>query len=67
MGHHQNFLHGPMNLGDSGRNRWRGLDRAVDLHKVVDHEVERDRMHVLLDLRAEAVGKPCESAHAHAH
>lgn len=52
---------------DACVHRWRGLDGFVNLQKVVDHEVEADRMYVVLQLLAECVGEPAKPMHAHAH
>lgn len=37
----------------------------MNLHEVVDHEVEADRVHVILQLLAESIGQSREAAHTH--
>lgn len=35
--------------------------------KIIVHKMERDRVHVVLNLFGEGVSKPCKTPHAHAH
>jgi len=53
----------PQEVRHSCFHDWRGLDGLVNFYKVVDHEVEADRVHVVLPLHAESVGQSREAAH----
>ena len=39
----------------------------MNLAEVVEHKIEADRVHVVLDLLTEPVGQPREAPHVHAH
>lgn len=39
----------------------------MNLHEVVDHEIEANGVHVVLQLFAERIGQPGKAAHAHPH
>lgn len=65
--HQHDVFHAPQKICDARFHRWSGLDGLVNPHEVVDHEVEADRMHVVLQLLAESVGQSSEAAHSHPH
>ena len=67
VGHVHDVFHRPLDRRDAGRNGRRGLHGAVNLHEVVDHEIEADRVHVVLNLLGERIGQTSEAAHAHTH
>ena len=52
---------------NAGFHRWRYAQRLMDATEIVVHEVQRHGMLQVLQLLAEAVGKPREAAHAHPH
>src|SRR5260370_5005118 len=54
-------------LGHASGNRWSRLERLMDAHEIVVHVVERNLMHVVLDLFREAIRQASETAHIHAH
>lgn len=64
--HQHNVLHRPQVGRHATLHRWRGLDGLVNLHEVVHHEVEADRVHVVLKPLAERIGQPSESTVPHA-
>ena len=39
----------------------------MDASEIVVHEVQRDRVHVIVHLLAERIGQSREAAHRHAH
>ena len=50
--HHHNIFNRPQVGSHPCLHGWRGIDAAVNLAAVVDHEIEADRTHVVLQLRA---------------
>lgn len=60
-------FHAHQLVGEPCSHGWRDLKRLVDTHPVVEHEVERDRVDVALQLLGKAVGEAGEPAHVHAH
>src|SRR5687768_7307458 len=48
--HHHDVFHAPEEVGNARFHRRGGLDAGVDLHEVVDHEVEAHGVHVVLQL-----------------
>ena len=65
--HHHDIFHGPQKIRHARFHRGPCLDGRVNLHEVVDHEIERNRVHVVFEFLAECIGQPGKAAHAHAH
>ena len=63
--HHHDVFHAPQEVSHARFHGWRGLDALMNLHEVVDHEVEADRVHVVLQLLAESVGQSREKRCLH--
>jgi hypothetical protein len=60
------FLESPDVICQSGFHCWRDAERLVNAAEVVEHEVNRGGVLVVLQLFAEGVGEPCKAAVAHA-
>lgn len=56
----------PQEVCNASLHRWCCLDGLVNPHKVIDHEIEADRVHVVLQLLAKGIGQSGKPAHAHA-
>jgi hypothetical protein len=41
--------------------------RLVQLHEIVPDGIERDHMHMILELLAERIRESCKATHLHAH
>ena len=54
-------------ISQSSFHRWCDAQRLVDSAKVVVHEIQRNHVPVVLQLLAESVCEPGESAHPHPH
>ena len=55
--HFQNFIH------KSRSHRWRSAKRLMDAAEVIKHEVECERVTMVLELLAEGIRQPRETAH----
>src|SRR5438046_2580393 len=65
---HPHHVHDvPKLLRHSGLHGWRATQRTMDATEVVSHEMQCDRVRVVLCLLAEGVGQSCEPAHVHPH
>jgi len=54
-------------IGYASFHGWRRAERLVDTGEIVVHEVQGDRMGVVLHLLAEGVGQAGEPPHLHSH
>ena len=55
----------PQRLAHASRHRWRHLQRLVDADEIVEGEIERQGVDVVLEFLAEGVGEPREPAVLH--
>ena len=61
-----NIFQRPQAINDASGHRRRHAQR-MDAGKAVEHEIERQRVNVIVQLFWEAVGQAREPAHGHAH
>lgn len=61
------FFHVPNVVSDSSFHCRGNAQSLMNAAEVVVHEVERDGRDMVLNLLAECVGQPCETAHLHPH
>lgn len=62
-----NIFPGARAINDASGHRRRNAQRRVDAGKVVEHEIQRQRVHVIVQLFWEAADQVREPAHGHAH
>jgi hypothetical protein len=62
-----NILDRPQLVRDPRRHCWRQLVGLVQLHEVILHEIERERVAVVVEFLGESVGQSREAPHLHAH
>ena len=61
------FSERPSMISQAGFHRWRNAQALVNLDKVVVHEMQGDRITVIIDFLAEPIRKAGEAPHVHSH
>ena len=61
------ILHRPKPIRDARRHSRRHAQGLMPTNEIVEHEIERQRVAVVLDLFRERIGESGKPSHAHAH